>query len=108
MAVGDVNNDGLEDLYFGGAKGSPGKLYFQKKSGLFELQKQACFNSDKESEDNGALFFDADGDKDEDLYVVSGGNEFSKESPELQDRLYINNGNGNFSKSDGRLPSMLT
>ncbi len=108
MAVGDVNNDGLQDLYFGGAKGSPGKLYFQKKSGLFELQKQACFNSDKESEDTGVLFFDADGDKDEDLYVVSGGNEFSKESPELQDRLYINNGNGNFSKSDGRLPSMLT
>ena len=98
MASGDVNNDGLEDLFIGGAKGSPGKLYFQKKNGSFELQRQACFDTDRESEDTGVLFFDADGDNDKDLYVVSGGNEFSKESPELQDRLYINNGNGQLCK----------
>jgi hypothetical protein len=108
IASGDVNNDGLEDLYIGGAKGSPGKLYFQKKEGSFELQRQACFDTDRESEDTGVLFFDADGDNDKDLYVVSGGNEFSKDSPELQDRLYINNGMGSFAKSTGLLPVMIT
>ena len=108
IARGDVNNDGLEDLFFGGAKGHPGKLYIQKKNGTFELQAQSCFDTDKGCEDIGALFFDADGDKDPDLYVVSGGNEFSKDSPELQDRLYINNGNGHFTKSTDRLPVMLT
>lgn len=108
IAKGDVNNDGLEDLYFSGAKDSPGKLYFQKKDGSFELQVQSCFERDKGYEDIGALFFDADGDKDLDLYVVSGGNEFSKESPELQDRLYLNNGNGVFTKTTDRLPAMLT
>lgn len=108
IAKGDVNNDGLEDLYFGGAKDSPGRLYFQKKDGSFELQRQPAFEEDKGSEDAGALFFDADGDKDADLYVVSGGNEFQVDSPELQDRLYLNNGNGVFTKTDDRLPKMLT
>ncbi|MEI6294384.1 MAG: VCBS repeat-containing protein [Methanomicrobiales archaeon] len=98
----------MEDLYFGGAKDSPGKLYLQKKNGSFELQVQSCFETDKGCEDIGALFFDADGDKDPDLYVVSGGNEFSKESPELQDRLYLNNGAGIFTKATDRLPKMLT
>jgi hypothetical protein len=108
LASGDVNNDGLEDLFFGGAKGSPGKLYLQKINGSFELQLQTCFDGDKECEDIGTLFFDADNDGDLDLYVVSGGNEFSKDSPELQDRLYINDGKGKFTRSAGRLPVMIT
>ncbi|MEI6051012.1 MAG: FG-GAP-like repeat-containing protein, partial [Bacteroidota bacterium] len=108
IAKGDVNNDGLEDLFFSGAKDTAGKLYLQKKNGSFELQVQSCFEMDKGCEDIGALFFDADGDKDLDLYVVSGGNEFSKESPELQDRLYLNNGAGIFTKATDRLPKMLT
>jgi hypothetical protein len=108
MAKGDVNNDGLEDLFFGGAKGTSGKLYFQNKNGSFELQKQTCFEIDKECEDIGVLLFDADGDKDLDLYVVSGGNEFSTDSPELQDRLYLNDGTGVFTKTTDHIPQMLT
>ena len=108
IAKADVNNDGLGDLYLSGAKGSPGRLFIQNKNGSFELRLQSCFEEDKDCEDIGALFFDADGDKDNDLYVVSGGNEFSKDAPELQDRLYLNNGNGIFSKASGHLPEMLT
>ncbi len=108
IAKGDVNKDGLEDLFFGGAKDSPGKLYLQKPDGTFVYQPEACFDADKGCEDIGALFFDADHDGNPDLYVVSGGNEFSKDAPELQDRLYMNDGRGNFTKSSGRLPVMLT
>jgi hypothetical protein len=108
IARGDVNNDGPDDLFFCGARGTEGKLYLQKKNGSFVQQEQACFDNDKDCEDTDALFFDADGDRDSDLYVVSGGNEFSKDSPELQDRLYINDGKGNFTRSSKGLPSMLT
>jgi enediyne biosynthesis protein E4 len=108
IAKGDINKDGLEDLYFSGARDSPGSLYIQKKDGSFELQVQSCFVEDKSCEDIGAVFFDVDGDQDQDLYVVSGGNEFTKDAPELQDRLYLNNGKGLFTKSADRLPVMLT
>ncbi len=108
IATGDVNQDGLEDVFIGGANGSAGKLFIQNRNGSFQLQVQSCFEKDKVCEDIGTLFFDADGDKDLDLYVVSGGNEFLPESPELQDRLYLNNGTGIFTKASDRLPVMLT
>ena len=108
IAKGDINNDGLEDLYFSGARDNPGSLYIQKNDGYFELQLQSCFEKDKGCEDIGTLLFDADGDKDLDLYVVSGGNEYSIDAPELQDRLYLNDGNGIFIKTTDCLPVMLS
>ena len=108
IAKGDVNNDGLEDLWFSGAAGTPGKLYLQRKDGSFEYSRQQSFETDSNCEDIGAHFFDADGDGDLDLYVVSGGNEFTPRAPELQDRLYLNNGRGNFTKATDRLPVMIT
>jgi hypothetical protein len=106
IATGDVNNDGLSDLYIGGAKGYPGKLFIHRGENTFEPQGMKCFQQDAECEDLGVLFFDADSDHDLDLYVVSGGNEFPLSSPRLQDRLYINDGKGIFSKSNKRLPEM--
>ncbi len=108
IAKGDVNNDGLEDLFFGGARGCPGRLYLQSGDGSFRHAPQACFVKDMECEDVGAVFFDADGDNDLDLYVVSGGNEFPGDAAELQDRLYLNNGKGSYSAAKGRLPVMIT
>lgn len=108
IAKGDVNNDGLEDIFIGGAKGSSGQLFFQTKSGTFSSGNSKVFEENKDSEDLGVLFFDVDNDKDLDLYIVSGGNEFEIDSEELQDRLYINNGRGNFKKSVSSLPKMLT
>lgn len=108
MATGDVNNDGNDDVFFGGAAGQSGELYFGTNNGTFMLGKNQPWAMDSEKEDMKPLFFDADGDGDLDLYVVSGGNEFSAGSPELQDRLYINNGKGDFMKTSDRLPDMPT
>lgn len=106
MAIGDVNGDKLEDFYVGGPKYQAGKLFLQKPDGQFVESKQAAFISDTLCEDIDAAFFDADGDKDVDLYVVSGGNEFFGESAPLLDRLYLNDGKGNFSRSQTSLPTL--
>ena len=108
MTKADINNDGLEDIFIGGAKGSAGELLFQTKSGKFSSHSENTFLEDAESEDIGTLFFDADGDGDQDLYVVSGGNDFEKDAGPLQDRLYFNSGRGQFKKRSTSLPSMLT
>jgi hypothetical protein len=99
FAKADVNGDGLEDLFFGGAKTFSAKLYLASSSGQYEEIKQEAFGIDALSEDTDAVFFDADGDGDLDLFVASGGNESGFGSQDLADRLYLNDGKGNFSKS---------
>ncbi|WP_111670726.1 VCBS repeat-containing protein [Algoriphagus litoralis] len=98
FAKADVNGDGLDDLFFGGAKTYPAKLYLADPSGKFKESPQETFLEDALSEDTDAVFFDADGDGDLDLFVASGGNESGFGSPDLADRLYLNDGKGNFSK----------
>jgi hypothetical protein len=105
MAKGDVNGDGLEDVYLCGAKDEPGGLYIQSREGRFRRSNEKVLEADKGSEDVDALFFDADGDGDQDLFVCSGGNEFSPNSTSLISRLYLNDGKGNFGKSNQILPS---
>ncbi len=94
MAVADINGDGLEDVYIGGAAGQSAVLMVQQENQTFE---KMVF-PDKEQEDMGALFFDADKDGDQDLYVVSGGSSFQDASALYQDRLYQNDGSGTFTK----------
>lgn len=100
MAVGDVNKDGLEDVYIGNGSKFSSALFLQQANGTFKLMPNKAFEKDAIYEDAGAVFFDADGDGDLDLYVVSGSYEFPKDSPYLQDRLYINNGKGVFTKNN--------
>jgi hypothetical protein len=105
MAKGDVNNDGLDDIFICNGKGSPSSLYLQDRQGHFRKTNEKVFEEDKISEDTDCAFFDADGDGDLDLYVASGGNEFSSSSSALNDRLYFNDGKGNFTKTVQILPS---
>ena len=106
IAVGDVNGDGLEDVYLGGAKWQPGALFIQSSNGQFISAPQSAFNIDSTFEDVDAVFFDADNDNDLDLYVVTGGNEFYGKMVQQFDRLYLNDGEGSFTKSDN-LPPMF-
>lgn len=100
LATADVNNDNLEDVFVGASIGNTGQLFIQKTDGTFVQQENAPFKLDKYSEDIDAAFFDVDNDGDQDLYVVSGGNEYAKANINYTDRLYINDGTGVFSKSN--------
>lgn len=100
----DVNNDGLVDIFVGGAEGQPGQLYIAQPNGSFTKKNVPDINRFALFEDTGILFFDSDNDGDKDLFVGAGGNNHQQGMPELQHRLYINDGKGNFALDNRRLP----
>ena len=101
LAVGDINQDGLEDFFVGNATGFPGAMFLQDPSGKF-YSVQGPWTDDSVYEDTGALLFDADQDSDLDLYVVSGGNDTNRPEEFYQDRLYLQTEKG-FVKSSSAL-----
>jgi hypothetical protein len=107
LATGDVNGDGLDDIYVGGAKWQAGTLLVQQRDGTFRRSAGPAFAADSIPEDVDAAFFDADGDDDQDLYVVSAGNEFWGDQAPLRDRLYLNDGAGNFQRATDALPAFF-
>lgn len=106
LAIGDVNKDGLDDFYACGAKGQPGALMIQQSNGTFRAADTALFSKFAICEDVDATFFDANGDGNLDLWVVSGGNEMPQSEISNSDRLYINDGKGNFSFAGGAIPML--
>ncbi len=105
LSVGDVNNDGLDDFYEGGSAGFSGKLFIQNPQQKWILKPTPDFEKDKGFEDGESIFFDADGDKDVDLYITSGSNEVRDENLYL-DRLYTNDGKGNFTRNVNAIPAI--
>jgi enediyne biosynthesis protein E4 len=105
VAVGDVNGDGLDDLFLPGAKNQASSVWIQNPDGTFkETQKMT---EDLLAEDVDAVFFDANGNGHLDLYVASGSLEFGHHNPNYQDRLYLNDGKGHFKKTKNQLPARL-
>ena len=106
LAVADIDGDGNEDVFIGGAKDQGGNIYSHKGNGNLYPVRQKVLEDDAKFEDTAAAFFDADGDGDMDLMVGSGGNEVGSENT-YRSRLYINDGKGNFSRSSNALPSVF-
>ena len=107
LAVADVDGDGLDDLFIGGAKWQPGRLYLQQRDGRFRAAPQPSIAADSLSEDVDAAFFDANGDGHPDLVVASGGNEFWGDADALRPRLYVNDGRGHFLRDATALPAIF-
>ena len=104
LAIADINGDGNDDVFIGGAKGNSGKIYLNNGKENFNSTSQSALESDANFEDTAASFFDVDNDGDQDLMVGSGGNEKADEA-NYKNRLYLNNGKGIFSKSTTTLPT---
>lgn len=103
LASGDMNGDGLMDLFVGGSLGEACTIFFQNENGFESIYLTA---GTKDFETTDALLFDADVDNDLDLYLVSGSQESGLNLSMYRDRLYINDGKGNFTKKESALPEM--
>ncbi|WP_289024037.1 VCBS repeat-containing protein [uncultured Salegentibacter sp.] len=92
LAVGDLNGNGLDDIYFGNSKFEPAEIYFQQEY-TFKKQDFDLLKKDKKTENTSAIIADLNQDQKNELFVTSGGGEFYGEANALLDNLYgVENG----------------
>lgn len=107
MIKGDLDGNGLDDVFIGGASGQSAAVYLQSKNKTFALAPNPAFEQDKACEDTDAVLLDANGDGHPDIFVASGGyHDFQPNDARMQDRIYLNDGKGHFSKSMDALPDL--
>jgi enediyne biosynthesis protein E4 len=104
LAIGDVNGDGLADVYLGGAKGQAGEIFLQTEAGEFISNPSPIFQMLAKAEDVVAAFADFNRDGNLDLYIGSGGNEYDAGNLFNFDRIYFGDGKGGFSFIPNALP----
>lgn len=108
LAVADVDNNGLDDIYIGSGRGDTSELILQKEPGVFIKAEQRFLYSTEAYEDTTAVFLDIDGDGDQDLFVGSGGNNPTLPNAHAQDRIYRNDGKGTFLQDQMALPNYIS
>lgn len=110
-AAGDLDGNGLDDIVCGGSFNMVPQVLLQQADGKFK-RKNLYGNMDtllsKRQEEMGILLFDADNDRDLDIYLAYGGSEGDRNSAAFQDRLFINDGKAGFTESIDALPANLT
>ncbi|WP_353721513.1 VCBS repeat-containing protein [Dyadobacter sp. 676] len=98
LAKGDVNRDGLEDIFVSGDQHKQAKIWLQQKSGSFIEMPGFAIGDENTSAISAAVFFDGNGDGFDDLYIAKGGySMFEPNTVSLQDELYLSDGRGGLS-----------
>jgi enediyne biosynthesis protein E4 len=94
LAVGDMNGDGLDDVFVGASKAKKAAVFVQQAAGKFKQLAQPSIDNDSTWEDVDACWADINKDGNVDLIVASGGNEYYGNSEFLLPRVYLNDGKG--------------
>ncbi|MCF2502996.1 VCBS repeat-containing protein [Dyadobacter sp. CY107] len=107
VAKGDVNKDGLEDVFVSGDQNKQARIWLQQKDGTFREMPDFAVGDENISAATSAIFYDANGDGFDDLYVAKGGySMFEPNTISLQDEMYLNDGKGKLNLSVLSLPNL--
>lgn len=95
LAIADINHDGLDDIFIGASKSYHNAVYIQQPGGHFKKLNEPDMLKDSMWENVNAIWTDVNNDKNPDLVLASGGNEYFGNDKHLLPLLYLNDGNGN-------------